>query len=57
MGIQSALRGIMLLAGRNKHGEGNCSGARPADGPTCVGTNRADAFDLYKRFTGQYCHA
>jgi hypothetical protein len=49
MGIQSALRGIMLLAGRRRRGEGNCSGARPAVGPTRVGTDHADAFEKIVR--------
>ena len=44
MGIQSALRAIMLLAGGNGHGEGNRTAvSHPADRPAGVGTDHAEA--------------
>lgn len=50
MGIQSALRGIMLLAGRNGCGEGVSTAiTRTADVPTGVGTDRTEADEKFAR--------
>ena len=44
MGIQNAIRGITLLAGRNRRGEGiRTAVSRPGDRRTGAGTDRAAA--------------